>query len=379
MLRNQCGALRQNFTRNYKVLCKNSGSNNEVSSLLVKVHGGSRYADKAGVSHLLNRFNFQDTSKKSSLRLVRESELIGGQFQSQVCRENIVLSANFLKSDLPYYINAIGDTLNNTEFKKHEFVETVLPAAHHDYQVALLNPINKLEDALFYATFRNQGLGQPILYDGVEKIELDDIKKFSEKVYTQDNIEIFGNNIDETDLKNFLNDSSFTELPKGESLINKNGKPKFFNDEVRIRSNIVNDNYVGISIGVNAEEFNKFELLKTYLSTPLSGASIYSKIINCKLDKFADNIGVFTIITKGNDNIKDIVKFLRNNEHDLSKSIELTKTRISVNNGINEFQLKGLPNNTFVEPKNSDLKFKLNDFAYVALGNITQLPYKDEL
>ncbi|EGA56338.1 Qcr2p [Saccharomyces cerevisiae FostersB] len=172
----------------------------KISTLAVKVHGGSRYATKDGVAHLLNRFNFQNTNTRSALKLVRESELLGGTFKSTLDREYITLKATFLKDDLPYYVNALADVLYKTAFKPHELTESVLPAARYDYAVAEQCPVKSAEDQLYAITFR-KGLGNPLLYDGVERVSLQDIKDFADKVYTKENLEVSGENVVEADLK----------------------------------------------------------------------------------------------------------------------------------------------------------------------------------
>lgn len=198
----------------------------KISTLAVKVHGGSRYATKDGVAHLLNRFNFQNTNTRSALKLVRESELLGGTFKSTLDREYITLKATFLKDDLPYYVNALADVLYKTAFKPHELTESVLPAARYDYAVAEQCPVKSAEDQLYAITFR-KGLGNPLLYDGVERVSLQDIKDFADKVYTKENLEVSGENVVEADLKRFVDESLLSTLPAGKSLVSKS-EPKFF-------------------------------------------------------------------------------------------------------------------------------------------------------
>lgn len=159
---------RLQLVRNYTVSAVDKPG--KLSTLVVKVHAGSRYSPKDGVSHLLNRFNFQTTNAKSSLRLVRESELLGGTVESVVCREFITLKATFLKEQLPYFVETLGNVLYKTSFKPHELVESVLPAANYDLAQASRDPIWNANDLLFQVTYHNDGLSRPILYDGVENV-----------------------------------------------------------------------------------------------------------------------------------------------------------------------------------------------------------------
>lgn len=58
----------------------------------------------------------QNTTKRSALRLQREAELLGGSFSSSLSRENIVLKAKFLRGDLPYFVEALGEILSKTKY-----------------------------------------------------------------------------------------------------------------------------------------------------------------------------------------------------------------------------------------------------------------------
>lgn len=342
----------------------------KISSLAVKVHAGSRYAPKDGVSHLLSRFNFQNTSGKSALRLVRESELLGGKFESSVDREYITLKATFLKEDLPYYVNALGNVLYKTSFKQHELREVVLPAAHHDLLVAETCPVKKAEELLYNVTYR-KGLGNTVLYDGVEKVTLEDIKQFADKVYTKENIEIVGQGVNEGDLKKFVADSLLSSLPTGTPLA-ASVAPKTYAGEARARFADA-DSVAAIAVPVSKEKFAQYEVLARYVTSPLSDLS--SAVHSAKLERF-NGSGLFTLYVKGPDaatvaqDVKKVVSELKKGK-DLSVAKEYATLKLA------------LENDSAIVP--ADLKidsvgnFKLADFSYVAVGDVSKLPFADEL
>ncbi|CAI6921604.1 ANL_collapsed_G0058510.mRNA.1.CDS.1 [Saccharomyces cerevisiae] len=314
----------------------------KISTLAVKVHGGSRYATKDGVAHLLNRFNFQNTNTRSALKLVRESELLGGTFKSTLDREYITLKATFLKDDLPYYVNALADVLYKTAFKPHELTESVLPAARYDYAVAEQCPVKSAEDQLCAITFR-KGLGNPLLYDGVERVSLQDIKDFADKVYTKENLEVS---------------------------VNPNQK-SFLGEENRVR--FIGDSVAAIGIPVNKASLAQYEVLANYLTSALSELS--GLLSSAKLDKFTDG-GLFTLFVRDQDsavvssNIKKIVADLKKGK-DLSPAINYTKLKNAVQN-----ESVSSP----IELNFDAVKdFKLGKFNYVAVGDVSNLPYLDEL
>lgn len=355
--------------RNYATKVSAQDGAGKVSTLAVKVHAGSRYATKDGVAHLLSRFNFHNTGNKSALRLVRESELLGGRFQSVVDREHITLSATFLKEDLPYFVNALGNVLYKTSFKPHELPESVLPAAKHDFLVANSSAESKAEDLLYNVTFRRD-LGNTVLYDGAEKVTLEDIKDYADKVYTKENIEVLGQGVNEADLKRFVNDSLLGSLPIGSSLVSS-AKPKTYAGEARYRFG--GESVAAIAIPVTPEEFGTYEVLAKYLTSALSELS--PLISKAKLDKYS-NAGLFSLYVKGTDastvssNIKKIVSELK-----AGKDISVAKNYTSL-------QL-ALENETALAPTQLSLDaakdFKLGKFSYVAVGDVNNLPFADEL
>lgn len=46
----------------------------------------------------------------------RESELLGGQLASGHTREAIVLETKFLKNDLPYFAELLGEVISQTKY-----------------------------------------------------------------------------------------------------------------------------------------------------------------------------------------------------------------------------------------------------------------------
>jgi ubiquinol-cytochrome c reductase core subunit 2 len=51
------------------------------------------------------------------LRIVRESELLGAELNAYHTRENLVLEAKFLRDDLPYFVELLGEVASSTKFE----------------------------------------------------------------------------------------------------------------------------------------------------------------------------------------------------------------------------------------------------------------------
>ena len=50
------------------------------------------------------------------MRITREAELLGGELLAYHTRESLVLSAKFLRDDLPYFAELLGEVVSQTKF-----------------------------------------------------------------------------------------------------------------------------------------------------------------------------------------------------------------------------------------------------------------------
>lgn len=203
-----------------------------VSKVSVVVKAGSRYNTVPGVAHILEEFAFKNTAKRSALRLVRESELLGGQLSSTISRENIVLTATFLREDLPYFVEALADTTQNGLFKKYELVEDVAPLALGESKAAYASPVYASEAAAYEAAFRT-GLGNSVLVEPYSPVSIEQVTTYAKEAYTKANVSIVGTNVVESDFKSLVGDY-FGSLPAGSAL--ETPASKAFSGESRIKA-----------------------------------------------------------------------------------------------------------------------------------------------
>ena len=52
------------------------------------------------------------------MRIVREAELLGAELRSYHTRENLVLEAKFLRDDLPYFVELLGEVASSTKYER---------------------------------------------------------------------------------------------------------------------------------------------------------------------------------------------------------------------------------------------------------------------
>ena len=87
-----------------------------TTHLAVVAKAGTRFQPLPGFSEGLEKFAFKNTNKRSALRITRESELLGGELSTSHTRENLVLSAKFLREDLPYFAELLGEVISETKY-----------------------------------------------------------------------------------------------------------------------------------------------------------------------------------------------------------------------------------------------------------------------
>ena len=87
-----------------------------TTHLVVVAKAGTRYEPLPGFSDGLEKYAFKNTYRRSALRITRESELLGGELSAYHSRENLVISAKFLREDLPYFTELLGEVISQTRY-----------------------------------------------------------------------------------------------------------------------------------------------------------------------------------------------------------------------------------------------------------------------
>lgn len=358
-----------------KVSAKESSGN--LTNLSVVVNNAGSKAGKSGLAHLLSKYNFLNTEAKSALRFTRESELLGGIVSSYVTRDSIILNTQFLKEDLPYYVEALGNVIANTSYRPHELPETVIPAALAECQQAHgSNQFTALE-SLHEITFR-KGYGLPLYYDGAYSYSSEDVANFASQVYNAANVSIVASGAVEADLQQFVNDSAFSSLASGSSAATVPVK-SFTGKEARIRAS--GKSLAVIGIPIKPSEFSTYDILSATIgnvnlpafNTPLSSIPGATS----KVHKYSD-AGLFTVSVTGD-------------AEQVSSGISKAKAAMSsvsakdLSNSVKSAQLATALESSLETPLDYAIEgsaakaFKLGAFNYVAVGDVDVLPFADEL
>ncbi|EGW32161.1 ubiquinol-cytochrome-c reductase complex core protein 2 mitochondrial precursor [Spathaspora passalidarum NRRL Y-27907] len=354
-----------------KVAARDSASELTTLSVVVK-NAGSKNGAKSGLSHLLSKYTFLNTQSKSALRFARESELLGGAFSSQVTRDALILNTQFLKADLPYYVEALGNVLAGTQFRPHEYVEVVLPAARAEYQAARLdNAYNALEE-LHAISFR-KGLGNPLLYDGTTPISSEEVQQFAQESFKSGNVSVLADGANSEDLLGFVQESLLTQLPAGAS--ESTPVEIFKGKESRIRASGQSVALIGVPI--KPADFGKYEVLSAAIGSAIlpSANTQLGKIGGASQVYKYQDAGLFVVsvsgtgaqVAQGIKQAKKIVDSVANSE--LTNAVKSAELALALQSSVVS------PADVKVEAAQAPL----GDFNYVAIGDVDVLPYASDL
>ncbi|KAF3921430.1 hypothetical protein ABW21_db0203279 [Orbilia brochopaga] len=189
--------------RGVKVVSKDTGS--PTASLAVVIRAGSRYQPLPGLAHALEHFAFKATSKRSSLYITREVELMGGILESSLSRENIVYKARFLRGDLPYFVELLGDAMTKPKFLDHEFKEQVIPTMDHENHVAYGSPSYFALEAA-HAVAYHQGLGLDQLSYVRKDFGTREIALYASLTFNKSNYAVVGSGVPHSELVKYTSE-----------------------------------------------------------------------------------------------------------------------------------------------------------------------------
>lgn len=355
-----------------KIASKNSPS--ELTSLSVVVDNAGSKNGKFGTGHLLSKFAFSNNKAKSALRFTRESEILGGTFEGKVTRDALVLKTTFLKQNLPYYVEELGNVLANTQYTPHEFNEVVLPSVKAEVKNAFANPhFNGLEK-LHEISFR-RGLGAPLFYNESTPLEVEDVKQFAEQNFNASNIAIYSEGADEADLTQFVKESAFADLPQGSKA---SSVPVDFYKGQEARVPAVGQSAALIGLPVKPADFGKYEVLSAAIgSTTLSSSN--APLFNIPgatshLYKYND-AGLFVISVSGS--AESVAQGIKQ-----AKKIADSVSSSDLQKAVKDAELSVALQSTVAHPLSIQVsagEAPIKEFNYVAVGDLNVLPFAADL
>lgn len=204
-------------------------------------------------------------------------------------REHIILNAQFLREDLPYFTDLLGEVLSKTKYTHFALPEQVIPLARVEYKNMTKSPPALAADALHSLAFR-RGLGYSVLADADSDIHYSKIKDYAEKSYVKSNIAVVATGADAAEL-NELVTKHFADVPSGAA--SQTTPTKYFGGEARVHFKSGVGHFVVGFPGAPASPHHPAEF--TILGNLLGGmSSIKWSAGNSILGQAAANLGPST-------------------------------------------------------------------------------------
>ncbi|KAE9372175.1 LuxS/MPP-like metallohydrolase [Stipitochalara longipes BDJ] len=207
-----------------------------TTKLAVVAKAGTRYQSAPGLTSGLEQFAFKNTNKRSALRITRESELLGGQLTSYHTREALVIEAKFLREDLPYFTELLGEVITQTKYTAHEYHEEVEHVIKLG-QKKLLGNVSELAVNSAHGVAFHRGLGTPLYPSSstplTKYLNESSIAQFANSAYAKSNIAVVANGASQAELAKWVGEF-FTDVPSSSANTLSSEATKYFGGEERI-------------------------------------------------------------------------------------------------------------------------------------------------
>ncbi|OCK95523.1 LuxS/MPP-like metallohydrolase [Cenococcum geophilum 1.58] len=180
-----------------------------TTTLALVSRAGTRYQLLPGLTEGLEKFAFRGTERRSALRIVRESELLGAELTSYHTRENLVIGAKFLRDDLPYFVELLSEVAAQAKYAHHIFHEEVLPLIQTAHKKFLASTKEMAISSAHGLAF-HRGLGSPVSPASSTPyktyLDTDYIEYFSKFAYAKPNFAIVANGAEHSELSKWVNE-----------------------------------------------------------------------------------------------------------------------------------------------------------------------------
>jgi len=207
-----------------------------VASLAIVAKAGTRYQGLPGLTEALEQYAFKTTERRSTLRIQRESELLGSALQAYHSRENLVIGAKFLRDDLPYFVELLAEVASQTKYTPHVLHEEVYPLMKLNQQALLANTTQMAQNSAYSLAF-HRGLGESLSMSSsvpINKyVDADSVAEFAASAYAKPSFAIVGNGVAHNELNKWVNEF-FTDIPSQPAYKIESAQTKYFGGEERI-------------------------------------------------------------------------------------------------------------------------------------------------
>ncbi|KAF2202747.1 cytochrome b-c1 complex subunit 2 [Delitschia confertaspora ATCC 74209] len=223
-----------------------------TTTLALVSKAGTRYQPLPGLTEGLKNYAFRSTERRSTLRIVRESELLGAEINAYHTRENLVLEAKFLRDDLPYFVELLAEVASSTKYQAHTYNEEVLPLIHMAHKAFLADTTDMAINSAHSLAF-HRGLGTPTASASTtpytKYLSHESIEYFAKIAYAKPNFAVVANGAEHSELSKWVNemfDNVPAEAPESWSKAGDE-QTKYYGGEERIAHDGGNSLVIGFS------------------------------------------------------------------------------------------------------------------------------------
>ncbi|KAF2711047.1 LuxS/MPP-like metallohydrolase [Pleomassaria siparia CBS 279.74] len=248
----------------------------QTTTLALVAKAGTRYQPLPGLTEGLEKFAFTNTERRSTLRIVRESELLGAELNAYHTRENLVLEAKFLRDDLPYFVELFGEVASSTRYLPHVYNEEVLPLIHLAHKKFLASVTDIAVNSVHSLAF-HRGLGVPTASSSTtpytKYLHPETIDWYSKIAFAKSNFAVVANGADHGDLSKWVG-QFFDDVRATPTEATSEGteQSKYYGGEERIAHNGGNAYIIGFP-GSSSFTGNFYKPEIAVLSALLGGTS----------------------------------------------------------------------------------------------------------
>jgi len=209
-----------------------------TTTLALVSRAGTRYQPLPGLTEGLANFAFRNTQRRSTLRIIRESELFGAELKAYHTRENLVLEAKFLRDDLPYFVELLGEVASKSKYEAYVYNEEVVPLIQFAHKKFLASPTDMAVNSAHSLAFHS-GLGNTTASASTipytQYLSPEAIEGYAQVAYAKDNFAVVANGVDHAEFSTYV-PQYFAETPNqasGPFLLNTE-QTKYYGGQERI-------------------------------------------------------------------------------------------------------------------------------------------------
>ncbi|KAF2432303.1 LuxS/MPP-like metallohydrolase [Tothia fuscella] len=206
-----------------------------TTTLALVAKAGTRFQTLPGLTEGLQNFAFRNTEKRSALRVVRETELLGGELSAYHSRENLVIGAKFLRDDLPYFVELLSEVASQTKYQSHVYTEDIVPLIKLS-QKKFLASTKAMALSSAHALAFHRGLGTPLYpssSNAVSKyLNAETIEEYAQNAYSKSNFAIVANGAEHSEVTKWVGEFFKDFSTSGSGLSGE--QSKYYGGEERI-------------------------------------------------------------------------------------------------------------------------------------------------